>query len=197
MLTSKRSHIGYVVFIFVAGLLFFAFGDSQSIYKENGLMENLQACCLVISCLLFFVAGLRLQPTLRYVVFFFSWLSFAFLLRELDIEKLNVPEIVILFGAGKGRAVFLIPLFVLMFFILKNSKHYFKNLTVYIGSAMGIYIVFAALLLIAGWPLDKAAFDIPYRVFFEEVFELAGYYFLTIAALISSVSLKQLKFKEA
>ncbi len=179
----------------MAGLLFFAFGDSQSIYKENGLMENLQVICLAISCLLFFQSGLRLQFTLRYVAFFFSWLSFAFVLRELDIEKLDVPDIVILFGAGKGRAVFLIPLFAVLFYLAKNIRHYLKNLLVYISSATGIYIMLAAVLLISGWPLDKAAVDIPYRVFFEEMFELAGYYFLTIAALISSANLKQLNFK--
>lgn len=195
MLTSKLAHTFYFLFIIVISLVLFPFRELEFIYKENGLLENLQALCLALSCLIFFVAGLRLQLTLRYVVFFFSWLSFVFLLRELDIEKLDVPNIVIMFGAGKGRAIFLIPLFAVMFYIVKNSRHYLVNFKVYLFSAMSAYIVLSALFLIASWPFDKALIDIPHRVFIEETVELAGYYFLTIAAIISSVNLKQLKFK--
>ena len=110
MISVKK--ISSVVQYFILGVIAWSFygviGLSDfDIFDENNLLENTQAFVLMF---VFFLYLLPLFDPLRgdkLIAVFFAILTLAFLLRELDIEKFDLPKILILLGSGNGRNILL------------------------------------------------------------------------------------------
>jgi len=77
--------------------------DNTSIYAENGLLEILQAILLAIGCIVFLVPAALHKRSERLILLFCSLLCYSFVVRELDVERLNVPDAVKFIGSGIGR----------------------------------------------------------------------------------------------
>jgi len=54
MLLHKRAHAFYILVLAVLTIALVSKSDDLQLYRENGVMESLQASCLFIATLLFF-----------------------------------------------------------------------------------------------------------------------------------------------
>jgi len=155
-------------------------------YMENGWLENAQVLTLSIACLVFFLPVVCQRRDDKLFLLFFSLLCLSFVLREVDVEKLEVPNILIFFGSGTGRNVMLATGFIAIFaWAVFNIKHYKKTLSSFALSSVSILFVAAGLFLCIGGFFEKLDF-VQHHVFFEEILEFSGYVLILLAALTCS-----------
>lgn len=160
--------------------------NHTAFYAENGWLENAQVLTLSIACLVFFLPVVCQRRDDKLFLLFFSLLCLSFVLREVDVEKLKIPDIFILFGSGTGRNVMLATGFIAIFsWAVFNIKHYKKTLTSFGLSSVGILFVAAGLFLCIGDLFEKMSF-VQHHVFFEEMSEFSGYVLILFAAFTCS-----------
>ena len=75
------------------------------LYAENGLMENLQVFLLCAAFPGFVHTAITTRYPNKTLPWFMALLVFSFVFRELDVDKFDVPELVIFLFAGDGRAL--------------------------------------------------------------------------------------------
>lgn len=155
-------------------------GD-PSVYAENSLLESTQALTLALSLLFFLVPVFDSSRNDRLIAVFMSLLSLGFILRELDVEQFDLPNILILLGSGKGRNLLLgTGLLLTLATALFKFRYYLSLARCFFRHGAGIATLFAGLFLVIGDMFEKI--DIPYHVLFEESLELIGYAILLLAA---------------
>jgi hypothetical protein len=160
--------------------------NQTTTYIENGLLENIQVLTLSIACLVFFLPIVRQKRNDKLFLLFFAFLCLGCVLREVDIEDLNVPNFLILTGSGAGRNIILATGFFAIFSCsIFNVTHYKKVLRSFFLSKCGILIVTAGILLCIGDFFEKVSL-IQNRTFYEEMFELSGYILILSVAFIYS-----------
>jgi hypothetical protein len=158
--------------------------NQTTIYIENELLENIQVLTLSIACLVFFLPIVRQKRNDKLFLLFFAFLCLGSVLREVDIEDLNVPNFLILIGSDAGRNIILATgSFAIFSCSLFNVTHYKKVLINFFLSRCGILIVTAGLLLCIGDFFEKVSL-IQHRMFYEEMFELSGYVLILSVAFI-------------
>jgi hypothetical protein len=161
-----------------------------SVYDENHLLENIQALTLGLSLLLFLIPLADSSRNDRLIAAFFSVLVLGFILRELDVEKFDLPSVVVFLGSGKGRnAMLAIGFFVVLSVAVFNFRYYFSLAKCFIRSRVGITALTAGIFLVVGDMFEKI--NIPYHVLIEESLELIGYTILLSAA--SSMARREVK----
>ena len=167
----------------------FIVGD-PALYAEDGFLENVQAILLAISCLVFLAPiALRKEPG-KLVYAFCSLLCYSFVVRELDVEHLNVPQAVKFIGSGVGRNASLVLAFsAILIYALANFSYYKKACLEFIWSRPGMLLILGGVLLQIGDMFEKN-YGLQYHVFYEEFSEVAGYFLILLSALAvnSSVS---------
>ena len=163
--------------------------DNISLYQENGLLENIQAILLFITFLVFLLPALFQKRNDKLILIFFALLSFNFILRELDVEKFDLPNILILLGSGIGRKILIAIGFIgITIYALFNVKYYF-NLSIHLlKSSAGILFFMAAVFLFVGGFFEDAEFQ--HHVYFEEQSELLGYVLYLLASLKNNHGVK-------
>lgn len=159
-------------------LLFAVWLQTPGITKENGLMENLQALALALGTLVS-VAGMLL-PDRRYPRFFFFVLTFmllALFLREVDVERFDLPAILIFLGSGTGRNLLLAgaALLALAVFI-KDYKNLWPAAVALLTHRDCYPFYLGVLLYLAGDVFEKHWFALSRQssVFLEELCENAA-----------------------
>ena len=177
----------YILVIFTG--LFFLFGyqvymhNQTSLYAENGILENIQALVLMISCIIFILPVIYQKREDKFILLFFSLLCFSFFLREVDVEDFNLPSILIFIGSGIGRNIMLTVGFLALFMnFYKNRESYKKLIRVFSFSNEGLLILQSAVFLFIGRYFETKIL-MPHHVFLEEIFELFGFLSLLFAAL--------------
>jgi len=181
------SRVVITLLIFL-GVIFWSFYsvyvfNQTTIYAENGLLENVQVLTLSIAGLFFFLPIVRQKRNDKLFLLFFAFLCLAFVLREVDIEDLNVPNFLIVIGSGAGRNIILATGFFAIFSCsLFNLTHYKKVLRNFL-SRCGVLIVTAGILLCIGDFFEKVS-SIQHNMFYEEMFELLGYVLILLVAFI-------------
>ena len=153
------------------------------VFGENHLLENLQALTLFTVLAVYLVPVFQSQRTDRLLCLFFVWLTVAFLLREIDMNELNLHAFLVKWGSGSGRNLWLAQVFATMSILaLMRLRFYLDLAKQFLVSAPGIMALKAGVLLIAGDICEKVTFT--HQVFFEEVFELLAYAVLLRAATL-------------
>lgn len=177
--------------------LFFYFkvevAHDLNIFKENQLMENFQVFLIIIAGLTFLQAVFLVEKNLRLFPLAGGLLSFSFTLRELDVEKFDVPRLVaFLFGHGYGRNTLLVGLWLaVVIAFVRGRAHYLKITLGLLGQRSGVLAVIGGLLLILGGLFDDRVFDVELYQFYEELSEMNGYYFLLLSSLYLLFDLKR------
>jgi hypothetical protein len=152
------------------------------IISEFGPLENAQGWVLLASCLLFLWPVLQRRPD-RVVAAFCSLLCLTLLLREVNVERLNLPGLLIFLGSGSGRNVMLVVLFLMLSaWALLTFSHTFDAALRFFRSLPGALLIAAAGCELAG-NVFNAAMRFPRNVFFEETSELAAYCLLLLCAV--------------
>ena len=154
------------------------------IYQENNWLENLQVAVLLISCLVFALAGLTLRSRDRALALFLAILCFIFSFREVDVDELRVPGWLIFLLAEEGRAVFFVVALIPLLRLLRSLRHYRDHWAHYMRASLGVYLLKAAFLLIVlSSAFEKNIFGDSYHVFAEELAEFVAYCLMLLASL--------------
>jgi hypothetical protein len=173
-----------VVFLWSAYSVFIL--NINTIYAENGPLENLQSILLAISCIVFLAPIALKREQEKLILLFCSLLCCSFVLRELDVQHLDVPSALKFIGSGVGRDTILTVAFMALFCFAAFRFSYYKKASIlFLGSKSGILLMLGGLLLIVGNLFQKSD-SIIHNVFFEEAFELCGYCFILLSAFASN-----------
>ncbi|MEE9368967.1 MAG: hypothetical protein V3V05_08885 [Pontiella sp.] len=183
-----------VGFIFLTATIPFQDG---SLYAENGPLENLQVLLLFLSAIAFLIPVSKAPISLKYVLLAGALLSCSFILRELDVENLNVPKWVVSIGSGVGRNIVLgsgwIALGVLAIKSISAFKENFRDILL---SRTMLLLVIAGVILLFGALFDHKDNKTSLDELAEEVIEVLGYATFFLAALASRFTAHSLLAKE-
>lgn len=97
-------------------LIYFSFTQqSNAFYSEGAAPENTQVILLIISAVgfLFLLPFKHPYKTIHLAI---ALLCFSFILRELDLEHMDVFQIIKILGSGQGRILLLTSLWVSLSF---------------------------------------------------------------------------------
>jgi len=156
---------------------------------EEGILEISQSIFIAFSMIGFaYHAFISKEIEAKLASFGLSLLSLTFLVRELDVEKFDIPSfLIILLGSGLWRNLLLgslwIILLVLTFKYISVEK---KKIVAFLFSTYGQLLMFSALMLVLGVMMDKNVFSLELLTtrFYEELLELLGYCFLFFASIL-------------
>ena len=161
-------------------------GGADELAQENGVLENTQVALLLLSGLVFVVQSFRVERNLRFILWMGAWLSPSIILRELDIEKLAVPQWVVAIGSGMGRNLIMAAGWSALGVLAIKSYPELKGSFARIArSRMAIFMFFAGILLLLGSLFDHETVVADQGMFWEEAFETIAYFLLLPAALFS------------
>lgn len=160
----------------------FVLGDA-SVYAENGPLENLQTALLVASGILFATRALRGAFPDRLLLWCCVWLCTSFVLREVDVERLDVPEIFKAVGSGVGRNTLLAAsLLTIVAVALRNFRDYRLAALAFLKSRNGNLLMMTPALLLLGAVFEELDMLYHYTLY-EESAELFAYCFVLAASL--------------
>jgi hypothetical protein len=184
----KREFYLYITVLFgvVAAFLtaYFHF-EVYQLSKENSLLENLQALICGVIFFAFLWSFKKAEGHIKLLLLFFSFLGFAFVLRELDVEKFDLPSIIIFWGSGTGRNGLLAVMFsITLFLYLKRFPEYFDVTKSFFKGLIGKLVLLSGFVLVFSEIVEKhMAWQ--HHVMIEETLELVGFSIFLIAGLLS------------
>jgi magnesium-transporting ATPase (P-type) len=173
--------IGAVVILINGWVLYqvIELGNS-SIIDENDLVENLQVFCYSFSAVILLVNAFRVSKLTKWLNLFFGVTCLSFVLRELDVEDLNVPDLFILLGSGKGRNIMFIVAFTALFSVFfKHYRYALSGLKRLSKSPVVQICLLGCILLMLGVVGEENDMEL-----LEEVSEMNGAKLIAISALV-------------
>jgi hypothetical protein len=167
-----------------ASLVYFSFTQqSDSFHSEGAALENTQVIFLIISAVgfLFLLPFKHPYKTIHLAI---ALLCFSFILRELDLEHMDVFQIIKILGSGQGRILLLASLWASLSFYSYNAvENKVCALKGFCFSPLFSVLLFAFLMLIAGAVLDKKIIEISQPMFFEELAEVNAYMLISLPVI--------------
>lgn len=173
--------------VYGLGLLLIWFAK-PSVAAENALMENLQAGCLAIACILFLPCLIRPVPSIgRFACWSLFLVMLSMFLREVNVETLSVPSSVAWMGSGVGRNLILGTAFAATLVALaRRPNEYIGQVFEYAFGRIGALLFVGCVLYVSSLPFDKGAFGLShgFNLFCEEAVECgATLMFLSAAGI--------------
>ncbi len=155
---------------------------TEAFHEENGTLEALQASLLMGGFFLygisFLVGGERLSSALEvnWIIRGSALLCLSFFVREVDLETLSLPALLVLPWVGTGRTITLCMLWGLFIYTMARSQVNAKEL-LRTGVEQRVVACFAvaAALLCAGALFDRGYIGGDSARFFEELLETNAY----------------------
>ena len=176
--------LGICCFDIVAAYLVIGMEMSQ-LHDENGLFENIQVLLLALTIAAFSLQLYFRKNSHRIFPLAGSFLCLVFILRELDVEKLDVPQIFILLGSGSGRNILMTVLGVsLLIYAILNFRSIRLFLPQFFFETSSLTILAGLLFLVSGGLFDKEIIETVHYQFFEEILEVTGYSLMFAGAVI-------------
>ncbi len=159
--------------------------QDPSFSSEESVLEWSQAVLIFIAMIVYMVVGLAQKNPARMIALFFAVLCYSFILREVDFDKMNLPDAAVFMLYGGGRYVTLALGFgITLGCAALNWKRYFLAAWNFVFSKEGLLIALAAAFLWLGYFFEHK-FDVANDEFWEEFCELLGYACLLSSALFS------------
>ncbi len=176
--------IGISVFFILTVLFLYPEIDTN----EDGIVEVIQSIFIAFVMMIFTYDAIKSKEIeAKLASFGLSLLSLTFLLRELDMEKFDIPSFLIMLGSGVGRNLLLGSLWIILLIsTLKYISFEKKKIEAFLFSTYGQLLMFSALMLVLGAMMDKNVFSLQHLTarFYEELLELLGYFFLFFASIL-------------
>ncbi len=171
--------------IFIIGLncviLLEHFGNGLILFNEGGFIETVTAQAFIFSGILLLSRLLQKNGIERDLTALFGVTCLLFFVREVDMEKLDVPAIFQFLGADLGRdclfglgyAILLVRLY------LQTKGTLVSTMKTCLRSVVSITVIIGCVLLLIGALCEKSDF-----VFAEELFEMNGALLIALGAII-------------
>jgi hypothetical protein len=160
----------------------------KALHSENSLLENAQVLFLAVAAVGYLLVAPSRQNE-RLVNVAIALLCFSFILRELDIEHLNLGSLFVALGTGTGRKILLAVLWLSLaaygFRTVTKKRLFFKQ---FISSRAFIALTAAFLLLTVGAVIDRQILQISHGVLFEELAETNAYFCIALPVLAKAIS---------
>ncbi len=158
-----------------------------AIANENGLMENLQALTLGLGALYCLLAATRqARRHGQFVLLSLALGLFGFFLREVDVEKLDLPASLIALGSGAGRNLLLLGgVLALLVVFVRNFRELGSQLVAFLKHEACVPLYLGVGCYLAGDLFDKHLIPVPRETgyFLEELCENAATYFLALGVV--------------
>lgn len=159
------------------------------IYVENGLLENIQAILLIISCIVFLIPIVVEKNAEKLILLFCSLLCYSFILRELEFDELDVNDTIKYIFSGVFRYISITVAFIVLFFYAAFRFSYYIDASVsFIRSKSGILLITGGIFFITGDLFEKIS-SMNHHVYWEELLELCGCCFILLSAFAANAGL--------
>lgn len=196
-LNFKKATTGLCLVVFYAMIWSLLAWYGVEISHEHGPMENAQAWCLLLGCLLYVSSsqhskGVGLRILLGSLALFYA----SCFLREVEVEDLHIPAILIFLGSGVGKKYLLVSCWLIALgFFLRFTKPTWTAFTGWLKTAGGICMVLGGIFYLLGMPFDKKAFGISYdlNILLEELLESVATLLMLVSAFMSFLRVSELK----
>jgi hypothetical protein len=163
--------------------------DITDIYVENGLLENIQASLLIISCIVFLIPIVVEKNAEKLILLFCSLLCYSFFLRELEFDELDVNDTIKYIFSGVFRYISITVAFIVLFFYAAFRFSYYIDASVsFIRSKSGILLISGGIFFITGDLFEKIS-SVNHHVYWEELLELFGCCFILLSAFAANAGL--------
>jgi hypothetical protein len=180
---------GLFLILFLAGTFIASSGyagEMIRVDKENGPLENLQVVLLFLSSIAFLLPMKRADRSCRSILLGGAMLCFSFILRELDVEDLAVPQWVIAVGSGTGRDILLGTGWAVVGVLAIKSFSFLKErFKLIFFSRTTMLLVISGLILYSGSFFDHKDNKTPADQLAEEIIEVIGYGIFLLGAILS------------
>ncbi len=158
--------------------------EHHEVHGENALLENLQAMFLGLATMLFLVPT-NSNNANKCLNKAFALLCFSFLLRELDLEYLGLPALLVQLGTGTGRTVLLAALWTLVVYgfvrDVQDKPHFLRQLLrSYKFAAMIVVLVLLAISAV----MDKELLAVSPARLYEELAETNAYFLMLVVGFV-------------
>ena len=162
-------------------------GMSQ-LHAENNLLENIQVTLLALTTIAFLTHLLHTGKYHHLFALCGALFCFSSILRELDVETFDIPEILILLGSGTGKHIMLVSLWLFLtgygvFNYQKIKPRCWRDL---ILENATLVIFLGGCLLIFGALLDDHIIEVYNYELYEELLEMNGYFLIWAGAIMSA-----------
>ena len=152
------------------------------------MIENIQAILLALGIFVFlFPHQHNAYSSLQYAL---ALLCFSFLLRELDVEKLDIPVILQTLGSGPGKRVLLLLLWgVVCWRVYHHELRVVKFTWKPILQSRQLSCLFGVLGFLAiSYVMDKELVPFTYSRLYEELAETNAYLLLVASKLAAIIA---------
>ena len=174
----------------IIGVMLMAiFNHPEWAITESGCLEITQAAILVVALVFYVVALFRKGgKDEKMITLFFAVLIYTFILREVDFDKMGLPEALVFMLYGKGRTITLVLGFAIALLgAIVHFKTYIKSTLKFIFSTRGFLIAAAAAMLWTGYFFEHHSNLGATGELLEELFELAGYCLILTSAVKTEI----------
>lgn len=174
--------LAILVSVFFLDLVLFYLIPAQLLSaEENGFLENMQVAFLTLGMLGFLFNCFA--NNLKSFAFFGALICLSFILREIDVELLDIASIIKTLGSGQGRNILMATLFIISItLILRGNVN--DDLNVLFKSNFIIVIIFAGLFLISSWIFDQKIIQTASNLLIEEISEVNAYSLIFISTAV-------------
>ena len=155
--------------------------------SEDSTLEFLQAVLLIIATIVYIFIAIKAKSIVFKVTSYgFALLFFSFAIRELDVEKFMLPDIVRFLLGTEGKKytmVFLWSAWLLSYFLfVKNKINVFIS---FLKTKEASLLIVSLVLLVSAQIMDKNIFHLQNNLnrYFEEFWELIAYIYILFASL--------------
>ena len=156
--------------------------SDMDIHQEGHLLENVQAVAFLLSGLCLIVALLRARGFMLWMRSFYCLTCFLAVVREVDVERMDVPDIVISFGSGILRNIVFGGLFVLLIILFFFKYRWqMKKWKLWIKTNLAVVCLLGCGFILLGDLFEKLDID-----HLEELMETNGALLIGLGALILS-----------
>jgi hypothetical protein len=153
---------------------------------ENGPLEMFQVLFTCLAIVLFYFAAFKSNRPQTQLYCAIALTFFTFLIRELDLRKLDLPGILTHIASGPSERLFIaVGIIGVLVLLIVYRMELIKTGLAYIPTLPGMLIVAGAVFLVGGDVFDKELIDTPFFRLYEEWLEFNGYFLLSFAGFLA------------
>lgn len=153
------------------------FFEYELVHHENGIFESIQAGLLVVGIMLYLLRA-WVPRTGSIFNLASALLCLSFLLREVDVEALDVPRAVILLGSGDGKIALLGLLWLgLIGWLVREHRERLRP-AFWLDSVKIPLLALVVSLFLVSFAMDRKVFQHQHSQLFEELAEANAYFLI-------------------
>lgn len=157
------------------------FCRNTAICQEGEFVEGISAFCYLFAAILTFFRSFHRSGLEQKLTWIFSLTTLLFFVRELDMEHLNIPGVLIVMGTGIGRDVLFVTLYVIIIasiFWSEPNRRALNLKTAFQSEVVVVAAIGGALLTLGSF------FEHLHSDSIEEILEMNGSLLILLAAIL-------------